>query len=407
MVNALLAGSVVAVMAGLVGWLMVLRREAFAGHTLSMMAFPGASAAALAGVPAAWGYFAFCSAGALAIGRLPGARRRLLERASPPAIGAIQALALAVGFLFVSLYGGVLGDLESLLFGNLLGVCDGAGAAARAVVAARTLAALAALGRPLLFASVDADVAAARGVPVRAAVAGVPAAARPGGRRDEPGHRRAARVRAARRAGGERAGADRAPAGEPRADASCSGCSSSGWGSGIAYFSVYPAGFFVASVAFAVYVLARVAARARSPARGDARARQRTGAPAPPSGCSPDALAGIHAQRAARRHVRRAGVRRGGLVRRAARPGVRGRRAQPRRVPGRARRGGRRRSTSASGCSPRRSPPARRSARSDAARSRGAARATALRRRRDDTAIGTRLHVHPRARRVLPDARSA
>src|SRR5438105_983242 len=58
MVNALLAGSVVAVMAGLVGWVMVLRGETFAGHTLAMLAFPGASGAALIGVPAAWGYFA-------------------------------------------------------------------------------------------------------------------------------------------------------------------------------------------------------------------------------------------------------------------------------------------------------------------------------------------------------------
>jgi len=61
MVNALLAGSIVAVMAGVVGWLMVLRRQAFAGHTLSMMAFPGASGASLIGIPAAWGYFAFCA----------------------------------------------------------------------------------------------------------------------------------------------------------------------------------------------------------------------------------------------------------------------------------------------------------------------------------------------------------
>src|SRR2546429_9697045 len=72
MVNALLAGSVVAVMSGVVGWLMVLRGETFAGHTLSMMAFPGASAAALAGIPAVWGYFAFCGAGPLALGGFGG-----------------------------------------------------------------------------------------------------------------------------------------------------------------------------------------------------------------------------------------------------------------------------------------------------------------------------------------------
>jgi zinc/manganese transport system permease protein len=166
MVNALLAGGIVAVMAGLVGWVMVLRREAFAGHTLAMMAFPGASAAALIGIPAAWGYFAFCGAGGLAIGRLSGGEPGSWSEESA-AIGAVQASALAAGFLFVSLYGGVLGGLESLLFGNILGVSDGQ-VLLLALVAAGTLAALAALGRPLLFASVDPDVASARGVPVRA-----------------------------------------------------------------------------------------------------------------------------------------------------------------------------------------------------------------------------------------------
>jgi len=55
MVNALEAGTVVAVMAGVVGWFMVLRRESFAGHTLSVMAFPGATGALLIGLPAAAG----------------------------------------------------------------------------------------------------------------------------------------------------------------------------------------------------------------------------------------------------------------------------------------------------------------------------------------------------------------
>ena len=64
-----MAGTVVAVMAGLVGWMMVLRRETFAGHTLSMMAFPGASGAALAGLPTALGYYLACGIAALTIGR--------------------------------------------------------------------------------------------------------------------------------------------------------------------------------------------------------------------------------------------------------------------------------------------------------------------------------------------------
>src|ERR1017187_73120 len=123
MVNALLAGSVVAVMAGLLGWLMVLRRETFAGHTLSMMAFPGAAGAALIGVAATWGYFVFCIAGALAIGRLSAGERRSWSEQSAT-IGAVQALALGLGFLFVSLYGGVLGDLDNLLFGTFLGISN-------------------------------------------------------------------------------------------------------------------------------------------------------------------------------------------------------------------------------------------------------------------------------------------
>src|SRR3984893_14231191 len=166
MINALLAGGIVAVMAGLVGWLMVLRREAFAGHTLSMMAFPGASGAALLGITAAWGYFAFCGAGAVAIGRFSGASRSSLREQSA-SIGAVQAGALALGFLFVSLYGGVLGDLESLLFGNILAISDGQ-VLVLAAVALTVLAALAMWARPLLFASVDPDVASARGVPVTA-----------------------------------------------------------------------------------------------------------------------------------------------------------------------------------------------------------------------------------------------
>src|SRR5471032_613343 len=103
MLNALAAGSAVALLAGPIGWLMVVRRETFAGHSLAMMAFPGAGAAALAGVPAAWGYFAFCGAGALAIGRLPSGAKRSWS-AESASIGSVQALALGLGFLFVSLY---------------------------------------------------------------------------------------------------------------------------------------------------------------------------------------------------------------------------------------------------------------------------------------------------------------
>src|ERR1700759_401153 len=69
MVNALEAGTIVAVLAAAVGWYMVLRRQAFAGHTLSVMAFPGATGAALAGLPTSLGYYLVCGAAALAMGR--------------------------------------------------------------------------------------------------------------------------------------------------------------------------------------------------------------------------------------------------------------------------------------------------------------------------------------------------
>jgi zinc/manganese transport system permease protein len=163
MVNALEAGTIVAVMAGVTGWFMVLRRQTFAGHTLSVIAFPGAAAASLAGLPLAAGYFGFCGLGALALAGIAGSRRSL--SAESAAIGSLQALALALGFLFVSLYHGILGGLDSLLFGTFLGITERQVVVLLVVaVAAVTLVAIAA--RPLFFASVDADVARAAGVPV-------------------------------------------------------------------------------------------------------------------------------------------------------------------------------------------------------------------------------------------------
>ncbi|MBV8396582.1 MAG: metal ABC transporter permease [Actinobacteria bacterium] len=161
MVNALLAGTAVAVMGGAVGWFMVLRRQAFAGHTLAMIAFPGAAGATLAGLPIAFGYFGACAAGALALAGVSGRHSR-----ESAATGTVQAFALGLGFLFVGLYHGLLNGLQALLFGTFLGIDDGQVRTIVAVVAV-ALAALAVGARPLLFASVDADVARAAGVPVR------------------------------------------------------------------------------------------------------------------------------------------------------------------------------------------------------------------------------------------------
>jgi zinc/manganese transport system permease protein len=171
MVNALQAAGIVAVMAAVVGWFMVLRGETFAGHTLSAMSFPGAAAAALLGVPLAWGYFAFCGGGALLIAGSTGrGERSEVARRGPgqqaAVVGMVGAGALALGFLMLSLYGGVLESLETLLFGSILGVTRGQ-VLTLSVVGACALAFLAVVGRPLFFASVDGPLASASRVPVR------------------------------------------------------------------------------------------------------------------------------------------------------------------------------------------------------------------------------------------------
>ena len=165
LLNAFRAGSVIAVVAATVGWFMVLRRQSFAGHTLALVGFPGAAAAVWLGIGLTVGYFSACVAAALVIAMLPAAGRRGYREESA-VIGTVQAFALACGTLFISLYKGFLGGTTSLLFGTFLGISS-AQVVTLAIVAAAVLATIAVIGRPLLFASIDPDVAAAHGVPVR------------------------------------------------------------------------------------------------------------------------------------------------------------------------------------------------------------------------------------------------
>ena len=146
---------------------MVLRRESFAGHTLSVMAFPGATGAVLLGLPAAAGYFTVCGASALVIGSATGSGTRRHRGQESAVTGTVQAFGLACGFVFLSLYQGVLSGYENLLFGSFLGITPDQ-VLLLGIVAALTLAFFAVAGRPLLFASVDEGVATARGVPARA-----------------------------------------------------------------------------------------------------------------------------------------------------------------------------------------------------------------------------------------------
>lgn len=170
MVNAFRAGAIVAVLGGLVGWFMVLRRQSFAGHTLAVVSFPGAAGAILLGVSATYGLFAFAVGAALLIAFVPGSGGRGYSEESA-VTGTIQATALACGFLFVTLYGGFLGGANALLFGSFLGITSDQ-VLLLLFVAVAALAVLAIIARPLLFASIDPAVASARGVPVRALSAG-------------------------------------------------------------------------------------------------------------------------------------------------------------------------------------------------------------------------------------------
>lgn len=166
MVNAYRAGTIVAVIAGAVGWFMVLRRQSFAGHALALVSFPGAAGAIWLGLSATLGYFVGSVAAALIIAIVPRSSSGRAHSEESAVIGSVQALALAFGVLFVSLYGGFLDSLTGLLFGTFLGISNGQ-VLALGVVAVVVLSLLAMVGRPLFFATVDADVAAARRVPVR------------------------------------------------------------------------------------------------------------------------------------------------------------------------------------------------------------------------------------------------
>ncbi len=151
-------------MAAAIGWFMVVRRQSFAGHTIAVVGFPGAAGATLIGVSALYGYFTFCVLASLLISAVPHSRGRAFSQENA-VTGTVQTLLLALGFLFVSLYRGNLNGINSLLFGNFLGITDGQ-VVTLFLVASAALGVLAAISRPLLFASIDPDVAAARGVPV-------------------------------------------------------------------------------------------------------------------------------------------------------------------------------------------------------------------------------------------------
>ncbi len=166
MQNALAAGTLVAVLAGAAGYFVVLRGQSFVTHMLSQVGFPGAAAAVLLHVSPVVGLLAFCGAAAAGIG-WAGRSLGAGTRAESAAVGSILAFSLGLGLLFFRLYAGSAQGIYSFLFGTILGIAD-RDVQLTFAVAVVALAALVVIGRPLVFATIDPDVADARGVPVRA-----------------------------------------------------------------------------------------------------------------------------------------------------------------------------------------------------------------------------------------------
>lgn len=159
--TAFLAGGLVAVVAGAVGFFLILRNLTFAGHALSHVGFAGATGAVLVGAPPLWGLLAFTLAAAVVMGLL-GERLRGRD----VAVGIILALALGLGVLFLSLYTSHATQATAILFGNVLGVDPGTVWALLALTVV-SLGALAFIARPLLFATLSPELAEAKGVSLR------------------------------------------------------------------------------------------------------------------------------------------------------------------------------------------------------------------------------------------------
>ena len=165
MQNAVVVGTIVAILGGAMGYFVVLRGQSFAAHMLSQVGFPGAAGAVLLHISPVIGLVVFCVGAAMGIGAV-GSRFGSGGRVESSAVGSILAFSLGLGLLFFHLVSGSAQAVYAFLFGTILGITD-----ADVVVAFATalvsLALLALLCRPLLFASVDPAVAEARGIPVR------------------------------------------------------------------------------------------------------------------------------------------------------------------------------------------------------------------------------------------------
>ena len=158
MQHAFEVGTIVAVVAGIIGYFVVLRRSSFAAHALSEIGFAGAAGAVLLDINPVFGLLGFTAvsgAGIAVLGKR--ASHRDVE------IGSVLAFALGLGILFISLYTGYATEAYSILFGEILGISNN-DVIITLVVSLIILAGTAFIYRPLLFASLDEEVAEAKGI---------------------------------------------------------------------------------------------------------------------------------------------------------------------------------------------------------------------------------------------------
>src|SRR5213080_1183157 len=155
------AGTIVALSAGIIGYFVVLRGLSFAAHALSHIGFAGATGAVLVGATPIAGLLVFT----MSAGAVMGAIGQRL-RGRDVTIGLVMAWSLGLGLLFTYLYKGSAQLAIGILFGQIFGITSQE-VAVTFVAGFLTVLALVAVYRPLLFSTLDEEVAEAKGVPVR------------------------------------------------------------------------------------------------------------------------------------------------------------------------------------------------------------------------------------------------
>ena len=160
MQHAFEAGTMVAIIAGIIGYFVVLRRSSFAAHGLSHAGFTGAAGAVLLGINPIFGLFVFTMGGAIVMATLG---KRAFNR--DVQIGVVLSFMLGLGILFISLYKGYATEAYSILFGEILGISI-TDVWVTFVTGILVLIIFFALYRAFVFTTLDEEVAEAKGIPI-------------------------------------------------------------------------------------------------------------------------------------------------------------------------------------------------------------------------------------------------